>query len=522
MELLKQNIHMERSDREGSAQVALEDDRNLPENKPDINTLCMEKGNVVIEEVRPGTDGVTIKGKLCFSVLYHTLEEGSRLSAFDGKVPFEEKVRVEGMTGTEQVHAAGQVDDLTISIINSRKLSIQGIITLQAAAEELYDQEVPVGVLDEGKEWEKAQVRQIPMEVSQVTVCKRDVMRIKEELTLPGGHPNLGELLWKSVEPGELSFRLGDEKVTLQGECRVFVLYYGENESREIQRFETTVPITQELPCTGCREGSGLDVSCQIGQWELTPRPDLDGEQRVLALEATLDLKLKVFEEKTMNLVTDLYGVTTRIQGEKKKASLQKLLRCVTGRTNVSGRVKIPTGSTVLQLLHSECPERDFTARSIKDGIALQGNLGLKILYIAGEDDRPYGAIKTFLPFEYTLDIPGMEEGDPLPGIRGNLEHLTVTMLDGEELDVKATLCYTTTALKDQEAEVISKVTCSPLDAEELASLPSMVIYVVKPGDHLWNIGKKYYVPVQKLMELNELQGQDLYPGQKLLIVKGE
>ena len=115
-----------------------------------------------------------------------------------------------------------------------------------------------------------------------------------------------------------------------------------------------------------------------------------------------------------------------------------------------------------------------------------------------------------------------MEEGDPLPGIRGNLEHLTVTMLDGEELDVKATLCYTTTALKDQEAEVISKVTCSPLDAEELASLPSMVIYVVKPGDHLWNIGKKYYVPVQKLMELNELQGQDLHPGQKLLIVKGE
>lgn len=48
-----------------------------------------------------------------------------------------------------------------------------------------------------------------------------------------------------------------------------------------------------------------------------------------------------------------------------------------------------------------------------------------------------------------------------------------------------------------------------------------MVVYVVKDGDSLWNIGKKYYVTVDTLRSLNELEGDTLVPGQKLLVVKG-
>ena len=49
----------------------------------------------------------------------------------------------------------------------------------------------------------------------------------------------------------------------------------------------------------------------------------------------------------------------------------------------------------------------------------------------------------------------------------------------------------------------------------------SMVVYMVKAGDNLWNIGKKYYVPVDNLRSLNGLESDELKAGQKLLIVKG-
>ncbi|MBR2401634.1 MAG: LysM peptidoglycan-binding domain-containing protein, partial [Lachnospiraceae bacterium] len=38
--------------------------------------------------------------------------------------------------------------------------------------------------------------------------------------------------------------------------------------------------------------------------------------------------------------------------------------------------------------------------------------------------------------------------------------------------------------------------------------------------DTLWQIGKKYYVPVERIKELNGLTTDEIMPGDKLLIVK--
>ena len=43
MELIKRNIHMDRIRAEAVSQLTLEDDLNIPENKPDVEALNMEK-----------------------------------------------------------------------------------------------------------------------------------------------------------------------------------------------------------------------------------------------------------------------------------------------------------------------------------------------------------------------------------------------------------------------------------------------------------------------------------------------
>lgn len=520
MEMLKQNIHMHRICKEGSSQITLEDDMNLPDVKPDINLLCMEKGCVIIDEVRPGTDAVEIKGRLTFSVLYHTQEDGSRLMCCEGKIPFDEKIHVEGLTPGDQVCAEGDVEDLTVGMINSRKLSIQSVINLTAQVEAVTDLEVPVGVTEAGQEKNQAQYRQVPAQVAQLAICKNDVIRIKEECNLQAGQPNIGEILWKAVEPGELNFRLAEEKLLVQGELRVFVLYCSESDGGQIQCYENTVPVNAQLPCSGCMEGMIPDICYRVNQWELAARPDFDGEQRVFGLELTIDLQIKVYEEKQLKLVTDIYGVTGEIQGEKKDVALERILRAVTGRTKVAERLQVPTEQRLLQILHYEARIRSVSWELTEEGIAIRGTLGLKVLYITGDDDKPFECLKAFLPFEYMLEIPGMGDGVQMPRVRARLEQLGVNMLDGEELDVKAILSFSTTVTEKIEMQVVGQVTQKPLDSEKMENLPGMVIYIAKPGDSLWDIGKKYYVPIQSLVELNDLPGQEIKPGQKLLIVK--
>ena len=48
-----------------------------------------------------------------------------------------------------------------------------------------------------------------------------------------------------------------------------------------------------------------------------------------------------------------------------------------------------------------------------------------------------------------------------------------------------------------------------------------MVICIVGPGETLWDIGKRYYVPIAQLKEVNELVTEEINAGDKILVVKG-
>lgn len=515
MELIKRNIHMDRVKTEAVTQFTLEDDLNIPDSKPDVNTLNLEKGELVIDEIRPGTDFVNVRGYLAYVVLYHTQEEGSSLVALDGRVPFDEKVNLRGVVPADSVGVDGQVEDLTVSMINSRKLNIQSLVTLSAKVEELYDEEAPVGVHGD----EKAEYRRMPLEAAQIAICKNDIFRLKEEVSLPSNYPNIFQILWDNISLGDMDFKVMAEKITLSGEVHLFLLYEGEGEDHPIRSYETTIPFSGELECHGCREGMLPDIRCRLGQKELAVRPDFDGEERSIGLEMVLDFTIRIYEEESLEIISDIYGVSNEISTVTHRADLRQLLAKVTGKTKVTDHIHVKSGN-VLQLLHSEGTVTLEQQTVVENGILLQGNLTIKVMYITGEDDAPYGCTQAQIPYQYTLDVPDIAPED-IDTVQGAVEQLQVTMLDGEEMDVKAVLCFSTVVFKTVPVDLIGQVSVSPLDTGKMSSLPGMVVYMVRDGDNLWNIGKKYYVPVDALRKMNNLESDELKAGQKLLIVKG-
>lgn len=173
-----------------------------------------------------------------------------------------------------------------------------------------------------------------------------------------------------------------------------------------------------------------------------------------------------------------------------------------------------------MQLMHSEGSVALEQQSTVENGIMVQGSLQVKVMYITGEDEAPYGCTQAQIPYQYTLEVPGIQPED-MGDIRAEVEQLQVTMLDGEEMDVKAVLCFSTMVFQSMPVEFISDINVAELDSSKMSSLPGMVVYMVKAGDNLWNIGKKYYVPVDNLRSLNGLESDELKAGQKLLIVKG-
>ncbi len=515
MELIKRNIHMDRVKTEAVTQFTLEDDVNIPDSKPDVNMLNLEKGELIVEEIKPGTDSVNVRGYLTYVVLYHTLEDGNSLVVLEGRLPFDEKVNLRGAASTDSVSVDGEVEDLTVGMINSRKLNIQSLVTLTARVEELYDEEAPVAVHGD----EKAEYRRMPLDLAQIVICKNDIFRLKEEIALPSNYPNIFQLLWDSVSLSDVEFKVMEEKIAVSGDARVFLLYEGEGEEHPVRPFETTIPFSGVLECHGCGEGMLPDIRCRLGQKELTVRPDFDGEERCVGLELVLDFTIRIYEEERLEIISDIYGVSNEINTVSHRADLRRLLSRVVGKTKVTGRMHTKNG-TVLQLLHSEGTVALEQQTTVENGILLQGALTVKVMYITGEDEAPYACVQDRIPYQYTLEVPDISPQDS-SAVHAEVEQLQVTMLDGEEMDVKAVLSFSTVAFKTVPVDLIGQVTVAPLDTGKMSGLPGMVVYMVKDGDNLWNIGKKYYVPVDALRKMNGLETDELKAGQKLLIVKG-
>jgi len=522
VDLLKKNIHMDRTRCEALMQITLEDDKNIPDTKPDVSNINLKRAEVVIDEIRPGTDIVDLKGNLKFEILYYTIEDGGTLVPFEGTIPFEEKLILKGVTPMDTVNAFGEVEDFSVEIINSRKLNIRSLITLSANVEELYDEEAPIGVHYDGEMRDSMEYRKMPMQLAEIVICKNDIFRIRDEVTLPANYPNVFRILWSSVQLGDVSFRVMSEKIGVQGEVQMFLLYEGEGEEKPIVSFETTIPFAGMLDCHGCKEGMIPDIRYRQGQPEIAVRPDLDGEERCIGLEMALDINIRVYEEENTEILSDIYGVSKEVSTQTRRADLSRIRACVTGKTKVSDRIRIPgENGGILQILHSDAKVCQEQQSIVENGIQLKGALQVHVMYITGDDRNPYANVDAQIPYQYTLEVPGIAPED-ISKVQGRVEQLQVTMLDGEEMDVKAVISFSTMVFERVPTQLISQVEVAEPDSAVMSNLPGMVIYVVKNGDSLWSIGRRYYVTVDSIRELNNLSTDEIRPGQKLLIARGQ
>lgn len=74
--------------------------------------------------------------------------------------------------------------------------------------EELYDEEAAV----ELSSAEPVEFRQKTINLASLAIQKKDIFRIREEMELPGGYPNIFEIFWQNCRLGETEFRISEGK----------------------------------------------------------------------------------------------------------------------------------------------------------------------------------------------------------------------------------------------------------------------------------------------------------------------
>ena len=128
MEFSKKEIHTSVLTQSKYSQITVDDDFTIPDSKGDMEKIVAKEGHILLESMIPEDGKVRITGSVCVRVLYRTGGDIPRLCQFQSEIPFEDVVNCDGVSSSSQVDCHSQLEDLTVSMINSRKLEVRGLI----------------------------------------------------------------------------------------------------------------------------------------------------------------------------------------------------------------------------------------------------------------------------------------------------------------------------------------------------------------------------------------------------------
>lgn len=515
MELVKKNVHMNQLKGKTVSQITLDDDFNVSDQLPDMKRVILYQGEIQIETVRTAAEKITVKGKLAFKVLYHSDDLASNVAMMNGAIPFEEVINMGGIDEEDSITVRGEIEDINVGMINSRKISVKALAMFSVVAESSYDEETAVSV----EEDQPVEVLKKNLNITQIAMQKKDTYRVKEEVEIPNNKPNISRILWDQLDLRNVEWRLLEGSLSIRGEIMMFVIYEAEEDHIPIQWMEKSVQFSGTMELPGCTEDMIPAIEVQVIHKEIAAKPDYDGENRIMEVDAVLELDMKLYEEENVGILSDIYSPAVEIIPEYGEANFESLLLKNVCKCKIADKITLDGEEKILQICHSEGMVKVDDVQIVEDGLLIEGVLLVSMLYVSADDKEPMKSYEGAIPFKHVAEIKGIDASCSYQ-MRQGMEQLTSMMLGNDEVELKAVITLDILVLRQISEPTIKDIEIKPLDMEKIQNMPGIVGYIVQPGDNLWGIAKRFHSTVEEIKETNGLTSDEIVPGTRLMLIK--
>lgn len=486
-----------------SSQITLDDDFIVRDNKPDVVQIIYSRGDVLIEDVKVGNQVVWITGRLRFSTLYQSDDENHRLESVAGEVPFQEKVIMDEVEEGDDVVVDMSIEDLSMGMINSRKLLVRAVVNVMAKSLEEVDAEITCGAL------ESYEQKFADMPMLCLVQNSREQLRMQREMLLPNSRSNIGTLVFYQVDFRNEEITLQNDGLYIKVDAQIWVLYRSESDG-EYECYETSIPLSSEIETGAMRGDEIFWVSLKPLEVEIEPRTDYDGENRMLGLDLILLADVQIYREENCQVLQDAYALDRELFMDREELPVSQLLMKNEAKLRLMEQQQLGPGEQkILQICGSSGDITIDRVQKRENGLQVEGVLNVHILYNTTDDRMPFAHTGSQLFFEQFIEIQGFTEGSNY-WLNHRLEQLQVNLLDNSEYEVKAVIEIDVLALGSDRISNITSMEERELDTESLQRQPGMIGYIRREGEDLWEVAKKYHATTDNMIEV----------GNKVLVVK--
>ena len=513
MEQLKKAVRKSVTGRKMSDQFYVDGDVNVPEDKGDVGRIVYSQGMLRVEDMKQSGSYVRVSGRIQYQILYLAGGNDGGISVLQGKLPFEEMVYAEEeVLGTLWMKESSA--ELTVTIVHARKLRLRAMAELEIISQGEEEQYLTLDVEEEEglcRRWKNVEI---------LTLHKscRESFRIKEECALPKQSDPVGKVLFTDITQKRTEIRLVSDALQMRGELSIFVLY--ESTEGKLGWTEQAVPYEGKIDCYGADETMYYQAEPKIVDAMADVKLDEDGELRIFGIEAVMEVCAVVYGEEQADVLEDMYSLKEQVTLEKEEIELSELVMQKACEYSMAEQIRVPElDGQVLQICHTSGKVRIEHTEIVADGIMCEGILQIGFLYIRADDAEPFEIWQGMVPFTYVAECRSAEAGMEYE-IQSTCGQPVVSLLGNGEAEIKAVLEFQIFLKRREMVSNICEIHTEPLDKKALSEAPGIVGYVMKNGDKLWDLARKYHTTEKRIREVNEIGEGEPKTGEKILIFK--
>lgn len=517
MELRKENIHRMGSSMQQTAcqtvSFTMDDDFNVPDAKPDVKTILRENGRIRVLEKKCNAGRLHIRGVLLTDVLYIS-EDGTGIYGMENELPFDEMLHLE-KEDCSGLTIRAELEDITASLIHSRKINVKAMINIKVLCEEIEDEVVVTEAEGKG-----LFARAKDVSFTNLAAVKRDTIRLREEVMLPASRPNISEIVYKEMHLVVTESRVLEDELAVKGNMNVFLVYQGTGLKEAPEFFETKLPFTGHFDLSGAVPNMIEDITPTVVQENINIRPDEDGEERVIEVEAVLEMDMKLYEEKELMVLEDIYSVEGTVNLQGRQELIPHLLLKNQSMGSFFGTYELPAREiTPMQISYGSTEVHMETIAVEENKLHLEGMLECRVLMVTGSDEQPYLGVKFFVPFRQDIEVKGVDAGCTYHVVP-MVTDTSFQLYRSNEVEWKAEVNFQTIVFCNSPEYMITGAEYVPLSEEELAQRHNLIGYRSVEGDTLWSVGKRFQVSPEMVAEQNHLEDELIPNGKMLLLIR--
>lgn len=512
IELIKENIEGEQLLGENSIDTLVKEEYIIPDINPDVFEVLTLDAKTLILKQEVMQDKVYLEGQVEYNVIYLAKEEdNTKIYNVKYMGKFSNYIEMSSVQYSMRCQAECYIEHMECSLVNERKVAIEGIIKLRAEVYNNYNFEVVQGV----KDAQDVQFLKAPVIIDKSVGNAIGDLVAKSHIHIDNDKPQIGSILKCEVNLHKKETKLGEDKVAVNVFAKVGILY-NDKDSREVVYVQDDVLLNGEMDLQGVNSTMDSYTDFKVDSVENDVKEDDLGERRIIDVEALIKVATKVSYRDEIETIEDAYSPVLLLNMTRKDYDLNISNGHAYAESLVKGSIEIPEiTEKPAQIIMTSCFVCVTDKKIVEDKVVVDGLLNVEVVYRTYDEVKYVKVVKEEIPFTSSLDILGSKI-DMECSARVFLESVEAS-IEVNTIAVKGIVGVYGSVNSIMHKNFL--VGIESTEGEMPSKKASITIYVVQPDDSMWKIAKHYFTTTELLMNVNGIDNaESLKTGQKLII----